>query len=189
MTIGGWIALGVVIVVLLALIAWIIGSYNTLVRLRNNVEESFSAMDVYMKKRYDLIPNIVETVKGYAKHEKETLNAVITARNNAVAASDPKTKVKAENEISGALRNLFALAENYPDLKANTNFLDLQAQLKTIETEIANSRRYYNANVKTYNTKIEVFPSNLVAGWFKFEKRSLFEIENAEERKNVKVEF
>ena len=189
MTIGGWIALGIVLFLVLVLIIWVIGSYNTLVRLRNNVEESFSAMDVYMKKRYDLIPNIVETVKGYAKHEKETLNAVITARNNAVAISDPKAKAKAENEVSGALRNLFALAENYPDLKANTNFLDLQTQLQTIETEIANSRRYYNANVKTYNTKIEVFPSNIVAGWFKFEKRTLFEVDSPEERKNVKVEF
>ena len=189
MTIGGWIALGIVAFVVLVLIIWIIGGYNSLVRLRNNVEESFSAMDVYMKKRYDLIPNIVETVKGYAKHEKETLNAVITARNNAVAVSDPKAKAKAESEISGALRQLFALAENYPDLKANASFLDLQAQLQTIETEIANSRRYYNANVKTYNTKIEVFPSNIVAGWFNFKKRDLFEIENKEERKNVKVEF
>ncbi|MBQ7467109.1 MAG: LemA family protein [Clostridia bacterium] len=189
MTLGGWIALGIVGFIVLALIVWVIGSYNGLVRLRNNVEESFSAMDVYMKKRYDLIPNIVETVKGYAKHEKETLNAVIAARNSAIAAPDPKAKAKAENEISGALRQLFALAENYPDLKANTSFLDLQAQLQSIETEIANSRRYYNANVKEYNTKIEVFPSNIVAGWFNFKKRDLFEIENKKERENVKVEF
>ena len=189
MTIGGWIALGIVAFVVLALLIWVVGTYNGLVRARNDVDEAFSGMDVYMKKRYDLIPNIVETVKGYAKHEKETLSAVIAARNSAVAASDPKAKAKAENEITGALRQLFAIAENYPELKANTNFLDLQAQLKSIETEIANSRRYYNANVKTYNTKLEVFPSNIVAGWFNFKKRDLFEIENKKERENVKVEF
>lgn len=189
MTIGGWIALGIVGFFVLVLLIWVVGVYNSLIRLRNNIEESFSTMDVFMKKRYDLIPNLVETVKGYKFHEQDTLMAIVNARNSAIAAPDRKARAKAESEVSGALRQLFALAENYPDLKANTNFLELQSQLQTMETEISNSRRYYNATVKEYNTKIQVFPNNFVAGWFKFERKEFFEIENKKERENVKVEF
>ncbi len=192
MSVGGWIGVGVaVLVVLLVIIffAWYISCYNTFIRLRNNNEEAFSTMDVYMKKRYDLVPNLVSTVKGYAKHEKETLDAVISARNMAQAATGPEEKAKAESAFQGTIRNLMVVAENYPELKANTNFMDLQSQLKTLESEIASSRKYYNACVKTYNTKREVFPSNLVAKWKHFEKAPLFEIEDAQERKAVKVEF
>jgi len=157
--------------------------------LKNNVEESFSAMDVSMKKRYDLVPNLVETVKGYAKHENKTLEAVIAARNSAMNATTAQEKAKADNMLTGTLKTLFAVAESYPDLKANTNFMDLQNQLKLLEVEIANSRRYYNACVKSLNNKIELFPSNIIARWFKFEKKSMFEVDSPEERKNVKVEF
>ncbi len=187
--IGIWIALGVVGGLLLLFGLWLALSYNSFVKLKNEAEESFSAMDVCMKKRYDLVPNIVETVKGYAKHEKETLERVIKARNAAVSAGSDEEKAAADNVLTGALKSIFALAENYPDLKANTNFVDLQRQLTNLETEIANSRRFYNATVKNFNTKVESFPSNLVAKMFKFKKRTLFEVDNTEERKAVKVEF
>lgn len=188
----GWVGIGFIALIILSIfiiITWAISCYNTLIRLRNNNEEAFSTMDVYLKKRYDLIPNIVETVKGYAKHEKEALQAVISARNQAQAAITPSDKAVAEKAFSGSIKTLMAVAENYPDLKANTNFMDLQGQLKQIETEIANSRKYYNACVKTYNTKREVFPSSIIARAKGFEKAVLFEISDAEERKNVKVQF
>ena len=142
-----------------------------------------------MQKRYDLIPNLVETVKGYAKHEKETLSAVIEARNLAKSAVGVEDKAKAEAAFSGSIRNLFAIAENCPELKANTNFIDLQNQLKIVETEIASSRKYYNACVKAFNVKVEMFPSNLVARAKNFVKAPLFEIEDKEARKAVKVQF
>lgn len=164
-------------------------TYNKLVKMRIQVDEAFSTMDVYLKKRYDLIPNIVATVKGYAKHEKETLDAVIKARNLAVAATDTNEKVQANNQISTALRGLFAIAESYPELKANANFLSLQNDLKSIENEIANSRKYYNAVVRDYNVKCQSFPANIIAKIFKFKTRELYEIDSPEERKNVKVEF
>ena len=184
---------GIILIVAIALVlvvaVWYWGVYNTLVRLKNNNEEAFSTMDVYMKKRYDLVPNLVETVKGYAKHEKETLNQVILARNNAQNAQGANEKIKAEQQMNSAIRNIFALAESYPELKANANFVDLQKQLQQIESEIANSRKYYNACVKTYNTQIQTFPSSFVAKRHNFEKASLFELDSAEERKNVKVQF
>ena len=164
-------------------------TYNKLVKMRIQVDEAFSTMDVYLKKRYDLIPNIVATVKGYAKHEKETLDAVIKARNLAVAATDTNEKVQANNQISTALRGLFAIAESYPELKANANFMSLQNDLKSIENEIANSRKYYNAVVRDYNVKCQSFPANIIAKIFKFKTRELYEIDSPEERKNVKVEF
>lgn len=182
---GLYIGLGVVAL----LVLFAISIYNGLVRLRNLVEEAFSTMDVYMKKRYDLIPNLVETVKGYAKHESETLEAVIAARNKAQSATSPEAQIAAEGDLSQVMGRLFALTESYPDLKANTNFMDLQKQLQTIETEIAQSRKYYNGSVRTYNTKIEVFPNNLFAGMFGFTKKPMFEVTNAEERENVKVSF
>lgn len=186
---GLWITLGVVALLAVVIVVWIISARNSFVRQRNNVEEAFSTMDVCLKKRFDLIPNLVETVKGYAKHEKETLDAVISARSRVSVASNPNEKAKAEGELSTTLRSLMVLTENYPELKANSNFTDLQNQLKSLENEISNSRRYYNACVKTYNTKLEVFPSNLIAKWFKFERKSLYEVDSVEERKNVKVQF
>lgn len=183
------IVLVIIVIVVVGIVIWWIRTYNALIGLRNSKDESFSAMDVYMKKRYDLIPNLVETVKGYAKHEKETLEKVIQARSDAFNASGVEEKMKAEQGLTGALKSLIALSETYPDLKANTNFLDLQNQLKEIEGEISNSRRFYNARVKDLNNKIEMFPSNIVAKHYKFEKATLFELDSIEERKNVKVEF
>ena len=182
---GYWIAGGVVAIIII----WIIASYNGFVKLKNSIEEAYSTMDVYLKKRYDLIPNLVETVKGYAKHEKETLESVIQARNIAVGAKSVEDKLAADNMLTGTLKSLFAVAESYPDLKANINFMDLQDQLKSIEDEIANSRKYYNAVVKTYNTKREVFPSVIVAKMFKFDKKPLFEVGSDEQRENVQVKF
>jgi len=168
---------------------FIVGIYNGLIQLKNKVEEGWADIETQLKRRYDLIPNMVETVKGYAKHEKGTLEEVTKARNMAMKATTPDEKAEAENVLSGTLKSLFALAENYPDLKANQNFLDLQQTLKEIEEHIQLSRRYYNATVRDFNTKIEVFPDNMVAGMLGFQKRKFFEIEKAEERENVKVSF
>lgn len=168
---------------------WFISAYNGFVRLRNKVEEAFSTMDVYLVKRYDLIPNLVETVKGYAGHEKDTLEKVISARNMAMNAKTVEDRIEGENAIQGTLKSLFAVAEAYPDLKANTNFMDLQRQLQTMEGEIANSRKYYNAVVKQFNTKTEVFPNNIVAGAFNFSRKPLFEVEDEGQRRNVNVQF
>jgi len=173
----------------LILIIWVIAAYNGFVKLRNSIEEAFSTMDVYLKKRYDLIPNLVETVKGYATHERETLDKVISARNMAASATTLEGRIEGENALAGTLKSLFAVAEAYPDLKANTSFLQLQGELRQIEDEIANSRKYYNAVVKTYNTKREVFPSVIIAGMFKFEKKPLFEVSEQAEREAVKVQF
>ena len=179
------IIIGVIVVVVLI---FFITGYNGFVRLRNNVEEAFSTMDVYMKKRYDLIPNLVETVKGYAKHEKETLAAVMSARNAIKSAGTDEERLQAENHLTQTLGHLFAVADAYPDLKANQNFLNLQNQLTSIEDDIANSRKYYNGCVKQYNTKREMFPSNIIAGLFHFEKKPLYEIDETE-RQNVNVSF
>lgn len=176
-----------VVAVLIAI--WVIGAYNGFVKMRNKVEEAFATMDVYLKKRYDLIPNLVETVKGYAKHEAQTLENVIAARNMAAGAKTTEEKVAGENALQGTLKSLFAIAEAYPDLKANSNFISLQAQLTEMEGEIANSRKYYNAIVKEFNTKVEVFPSNIIAKLFKFTRKTMFEVEDAEQRQNVKVQF
>ena len=184
MTIG--IVIGAIVLIL---IIWFIAAYNGFVRLKNAIEEAFSTMDVYLKKRYDLIPNLVETVKGYASHEKDTLERVIAARNAAASARTVEDKVQSENALAGTLKSLFALAESYPDLKANTNFMQLQGELQRMEDEIANSRKYYNAVVKEFNTKRETFPSTIVAGMFHFEKQPLFEVAAAAERENVKVQF
>lgn len=185
----GLIIGGVVVLLLIILVSWGIGVYNTLIRLRNNVDEAFSTMDVYMKKRYDLVPNYVETVKGYAKHEKETLEKVISARNVAVNAGTAEEQVKADGELTATLRQLAVVVEQYPNLKADANFKELQSTLTALENDIASSRKYYNGTVKAYNVKREVFPSSIIANWKKFEKKPLYEIENVEHRKNVKVEF
>ena len=189
MELGTIIAIAVVALVVVILVIWVIATYNKFITMRNNIDESFSTMDVYLKKRFDLIPNLVATVKGYAKHEAEALEKTIAARNMASASGDITKQLEAEGAISGALKSLFAVSEAYPELKANTNFLELQSQLTTLEEEIANSRKYYNGVVKQYNTKREVFPSNIVAKMFKFEKRPLYEVSDVEQRENVKVEF
>lgn len=181
----GWIILGVV--VLIAFFA--MGVYNGLIQLKNKVDEAWADIETQLKRRYDLIPNIVETVKGYAGHEKSTLENVIKARNSAMNAGTFADKAQAENALSGTLKSLFALAENYPDLKANQNFLDLQQTLKDVEDHLQLSRRYYNATVRDFNTKTEVFPNNIFAGIFNFKRRDFFQTDSEEERKNVKVSF
>lgn len=190
---GGAIAgivIGVVIgVLVLGVIIFFWGGYNSLVKHKNNVDEAYSTMDVYMKKRYDLIPNLVETVKGYAKHETETLENVMQARYSCMTASSAEEKAEKENMLSGTLKTLFSVAENYPNLKANENFVELQSSLQNLETEIASSRKYYNGCAKTYNIKVESFPTNLLAKMFKFEKRTLFEVAAEEERVAPKVQF
>ena len=178
----------IIIVVLVIIGLWLAGTYNKLVRKRNNAKEGFSTMDVYLKKRFDMIPNLVETVKGYATHERETLEAVMKARSQVATAGTIDQKVENENMLTGALGRLFAVAENYPDLKANQNFLNLQEQLKSVEQDIANARKFYNGTVKDLNNSIEQFPSNIVAGLFHFEKMPMFEI-NEESRENVQVKF
>ncbi len=182
---GKWIFIGVVVL----LVLYVISVYNSLVRGRNLVKEAFSAMDVYMKKRYDLIPNVVNTVKGYANHEKETLDAVISARNKAASANTVTTQAEAEGELNQVMSRLFALTESYPDLKANTNFMDLQKQLQNIETEIAQSRNYYNATARRYNDQTMVFPSSIVANIFGFTQESMFEITDVTQRETVEVKF
>lgn len=183
----------IVILIIAALIfvgvVWVISAYNGFIRLRNMIEEAFSTMDVYLKKRYDLIPNLVETVKGYATHEAGTLEKVVQARNMAAGAKTIEDKMQGENMLQGTLKSLFAIAEAYPDLKANTNFLDLQSQLQRIEDEIANARKYYNAIVKEFNTKTESFPSNIIAGIFHFTRKTMFEVNDEAEREAVKVQF
>ena len=179
----------IVLAVVVLLVLWLVSSYNGFVRLRNKSEEAFSAMDVSLKKRYDLIPNFVETVKGYAKHEQDTLQAVINARNMAMNANSPEQKIANDNALSGTLKSLFALTESYPDLKANQNFLSLQNQLSRIEEEIAGSRRYYNGVVNKYNTKTEMFPGNILASLFGFKRKPLYEVNSESERENVKVSF
>ena len=185
--VGALVGLVVLCLVCVLLYVWV--CRNNLVRLRNNTEEAFSTMDVYMKKRYDLVPNLVETVKGYTKHESQTLKEVVAARNLAMGAQGAE-KAKADGAFGKQLMTyVSALAEQYPDLKANANFIDLQNQLKKLEEDIAYSRKYFNGTVKEYNNKIEMFPSNLVAKRFGFEKKEMFVVEDAVERKTVKVEF
>ena len=179
------IILGLIVIIGL----WLVLSRNSFVSIKNQVEEAFATMDVYLKKRYDLIPNLVETVKGYATHESETFTKVTAARTAAMNATSIDEKIANENALSGTLKSLFAVAEAYPQLQANTNFMDLQQQLKMLEDEIANSRKYYNAVVRTMNTTVESFPSNLVASIFGFKKQPFFEVGSAEERENVQVKF
>ena len=179
-------------IIILAIVVFVfifaIASYNGLVSLRNQADESWSGIDVQTKRRYDLIPNLIETVKGYAAHEKDTLDRVIKARNSAMGAQSTEAKADAENILSGALKTVFALSEAYPDLKANQNFLDLQKTLAEVEDNIQNARRYYNAVVRDLNTKCETFPSVFIANSFGFKKRTFFESQPAE-RENVKVSF
>ncbi len=179
-----------ILLVIIALVVFaLIGIYNGLVRLRNMSEQAWSDVDVQLKRRYDLVPNLVETVKGYASHEKETFEKVVQARNQAMQAATPVDKAQAENFLQSTLKSLFALAEAYPDLKANQNFIQLQTELANIEEQIQLARRYYNAVVRDLNTKIESVPSNFVASAFNFQKKEFFELESAEERKAPQVSF
>ena len=177
----------VAIVVILAIAA--ISMYNSFVRLKNNCDEAYATMDVYLKKHFDLIPNLVEVVKGYATHERETLDSVTKARTAVMSSSTPEEKLANEAALSGTLKSLFAVSEAYPDLKANTNFMELQQQLESTEQDIANARKYYNAVVKQLNTKTEQFPSNIIANMFHFTKRPMYEVESEGERQNVQVSF
>lgn len=179
----------VILIVAAVIVLWAITTYNGFVRSRNTVEEGFATMDVYLKKRFDLIPNLVETVKGYATHEQETLQNVVAARSQAMNAGTIEERAKSENMLSDSLKSLFAVAEAYPDLKANQGFVDLQNQLNQLEMDIANARKYYNAVVKKFNNRCEVFPSSIIANIFHFERKPMFEVQNAEERENVKVNF
>ncbi len=172
-----------------AVIAFLVGLYNALVRLRNRAQNAWAQVDVQLRRRYDLIPNLIETVKGYATHEKETFQNVTEARTAAMGAQTVQDQGKAENMLSGALKSLFAVSENYPDLKANQNFLMLQEELAGTEGKIAYSRQFYNDSVMKYNTKQEVFPSNIVAGMFPFEKMEYFEIDEEAAREPVQVKF
>lgn len=175
------------IIVLLVLIVVIV--YNSLVQLKVRSEEAWSDIDVQLKRRYDLIPNLVDTVKGYAKHEKDLFERVTEARAAAMSAKDVASHAGAENMLTEALKSVFAVAENYPDLKASANFAKLQDELTDTENKIESARRFYNANVRDLNTKIQVFPSNMIANMFGFKQRDLFEIESATERETPKVSF
>lgn len=181
-----WIIILIAVVAIIVL--FVINTYNTLVGLRNKVKDQWAQIDVQLKRRFDLIPNLVETVKGYAKHESSTLEAVVKARNTYLSASTPEAQMKADGELTQAITKLFALSEAYPELKANENFKQLQSELTTTEDKISYARQFYNDIVMKYNNKIEMFPSNIVAGMFKFKAQAFFEV-NEEERQNVKVQF
>ncbi|MCK9378525.1 MAG: LemA family protein [Candidatus Moranbacteria bacterium] len=178
----------ILLVIAVVIVIWVVSVYNGLIKLKNRVDEAWSDIDVQLKRRYDLIPNLINTVKGYASHEKELFEKVTEARTAAMGAQTPIEKEGAENMLSGTLKSLFAVAENYPDLKANQNFLELQRELSDTENKIQASRRFYNGNVRDFNIKIEIFPSNIIAGVLKFSKRDFFEAEE-KEKENVKVEF
>ncbi len=178
----------IILAVVIVLILWLIGVYNGLIRLKNRTQEAWSDIDVQLKRRYDLIPNLVETVKGYATHEKELFENVTKARSHAMQATGAEEKGKAENMLTGALKSLFAVSENYPELKASDNFAKLQDELSDTENKIQAARRFYNGNVRDFNTKLQIFPNNVVAGMLSFKSYEFFEAE-AEQKENVKVDF
>ena len=179
-----WIIIGVIVL----LVLYVISTYNSLIKLRNRVRDQWAQIEVQLKRRFDLIPNIVETVKGYANHESETLKGVIEARNKFTVASTKEQEIEASNQLTGAVRQLFALSESYPELKADTNFLKLQSNLEETENKISSARQFYNDTVLSLNNKVELFPSNLVAKIFGFKKEAFFEAE-AEAKVAPKVEF
>ena len=185
MTTGLWIVLGIIAVIVIA----VIGIYNKLVKLNVRTDEAWSDIDVQLKRRYDLIPNLVETVKGYAKHEKQAFEDVTKARAAALGAQGVTDKAKAENMLEGALKSIFAVAEAYPDLKANANFVELQRELTDTEDKIQASRRFYNANVREMNIAVQTFPTNLMAQSMGFKKRDLFELKEAAAKEPVNVNF
>lgn len=181
-----WIYIIIVIIILIIIYAFAL--YNSFVKLNNKAKEAFSTMDVYLKKRWDLIPNIVETVKGYAKHEKDTLKEVVELRNSTYDKMSDDEKIKTNEQLSSSINKIMALAEAYPDLKANENFRYLNNQLTKVEDDIANSRKYYNGVVRIYNNKVEMFPSNILARLFSYKSKSMFKA-SENERENVKVEL
>ncbi len=184
--IGLYVVLGVVVLIL----AWMIGTYNGLVRVRNHCDESWSNVDTELKRRYDLIPNLVNTVKGYAQHEKDVFERVVEARNRAKAnEGTPTAQARDENEMVRAVRQLFAVVEDYPDLKANESYLKLQEELTTTENRIQRARRFYNGNVRDLANRIEVFPSNILAGLYGFKKRDFFEIEDSSQRSVPQIDL
>ena len=184
-------ALYIIIGIVVLLIIWLIAMYNSFIKARIKIDNSWSDINVYLKKRFDLIPNLVNTVKGYAAHETQTLERVVQARNAAAAvpARNVEEAARANQALNGALRGLLAVAESYPDLKANQNFPELQRALQDIESDLGNARRYYNATVRDYNTSISQFPGVLVANSTGFTRREFFELENATEAQNVEVKF
>lgn len=182
---GVWIVIGVLALLLII----IISVFNRLVSLKNRTDEAWSDIDVQLKRRHDLIPNLVETVKGYAKHEKELFEKVTEARTAAISSKGLAEKAKAENQITEALKSVFAVAENYPNLKANENFVELQREITDTEDKIQAARRFYNGNVRDLNISIESFPSNIVANMFHYQKKELFELDDIAERQNVEVKF
>ena len=177
------------IVAVVVVVMYLMYAYNGLVRLKVQCDNAWSDIDVQLKRRYDLIPNIVETVKGYAAHEKGTFENVAKFRSQAMQATTPADKAQAENQLSGALKSLFAVAESYPELKASEQFTGLQASLNSIEDNIQNARRYYNAVIRDYNTRVQSFPANIVAGMFGFQAKQFFEVDSPEDRQNVQVKF
>ncbi|MDF1654032.1 MAG: LemA family protein [Coxiellaceae bacterium] len=183
------IALIVIVVIIVLLILWVIGIYNSLIKLKNQVQEGWSGIDVQLKRRHDLIPNLVSTVKGYKEHESSTLEEVTKLRANAMQASSVAEKAKAESALSLGLGKLFAVAENYPDLKASANFLDLQKSLSDVEDNLQNARRYYNATARDFNTKVQSFPDNVIAGMFHFTSQPYFELDSEAEKAVPKVSF
>ena len=183
------IYLVIILVVLVVLGLWIVKIYNGLIKLKVRTNEAWSDIDVQLKRRYDLIPNLINTVKGYATHERELFENVTKARANAMNAQNPEEKAGAENMLTGALKSLFAVSENYPDLKANENFLELQRELSDTENKIQASRRFYNGNVRDLNTRIQIFPDSIIANMLKIGKREFFEIEDKKEKEVPKVEF
>ena len=179
----------IILIIIIILVIWGIGAYNGFIRKKNRIEEAFATMDVYLKKRWDLIPNLVETVKAYAKHETDTFEKITAMRSRSYDAMSPNEKIDANKAMGGALGTIVATAEAYPELKANENFRDLMRQLEGLEDDIANSRKYYNGCVKEMNTAVESFPTNLIANNFHFEKYQMYEVDNAGERENIKVDF
>lgn len=175
--------------IVVLLLIWLAATYNILVRLRNQVENAWAQIDVQLKRRHDLIPNLVETVKGYAAHERGTLEAVIQARNMAVSAKGVADRAQAENVLTGALKSLFAVAEAYPNLKADQSFLRLQEEVTSTENKVAFSRQFYNDSVMTFNTRIELFPTNLISGMFGFIRREFFEVKDEAQREAPQVKF
>ncbi|MFH1192454.1 MAG: LemA family protein [bacterium] len=180
-----WIILGAAVIIIL----WLVAIYNGLIKSKNRTEEAWSDIDVQLKRRYDLIPNLINTVKGYAKHESQLFERVTEARAQAINAGSTKDRATAENALSGTLKSLFAVAENYPELKANENFAKLQDELADTENKIQASRRFYNGNVRDFNIKLQVFPANMVANAIGFKGKEFFEITDGKERENVQVQF
>lgn len=178
----------IILLIIISIIIYAFALYNNFVKLNNKVKEAFSTMDVYLKKRWDLIPNIVETVKGYAKHEKDTIEEVVELRNSTYDKMSDDEKIKTNEQLSSGISKIMVLAEAYPDLKANENFKNLSKELSKVEDDIANSRKYYNGVVRIYNNKVEMFPSNIFARLFGYKSKSMFEA-SASERENVKVEL